>query len=42
MTGAVKKISLAVAAGPKGEIGLGNELLWHLPGDLKYFKNLTW
>lgn len=42
MTGAVKKISLAVAVGPKGEIGLGNELLWHLPGDLKYFKNLTW
>lgn len=42
MSGGVKKVSLAVAVGPGGEIGRGNELLWHLPGDLKYFKKLTW
>ena len=35
------KTSLIVAIGQNGEIGLNNSLLWHLPGDLKYFKNLT-
>lgn len=36
-----KKISLIVAIGENGEIGAGNDLLWHLPNDLKYFKTLT-
>lgn len=27
--------------GEKNEIGSGNQLLWHLPKDLKHFKNLT-
>lgn len=35
------KISLAVAVGANGEIGKENALLWHLPGDLQYFKRLT-
>ncbi|MDD4820819.1 MAG: dihydrofolate reductase [Flavobacteriales bacterium] len=35
------KISLIVAIGANGEIGFKNSLLWHLPGDLKYFKNIT-
>lgn len=34
-------ITLVVAAGNNNEIGKGNELLWHLPKDLKHFKNLT-
>lgn len=27
--------------GEKNEIGSGNQLLWHLPKDLKHFKDLT-
>ncbi|TDP52208.1 dihydrofolate reductase [Bacteriovorax stolpii] len=34
-------VSMVVAHGPKGEIGLGNKLLWHIPEDLKNFKKLT-
>lgn len=34
-------ISMVVAHGPKGEIGLDNKLLWHIPEDLKNFKKLT-
>ncbi|MBC7714270.1 MAG: dihydrofolate reductase [Rhizobacter sp.] len=34
-------ISMVVAQGPKGEIGLGNKLLWHIPEDLKNFKKIT-
>lgn len=34
-------ISMVVAAGPKGEIGKDNKLLWHLPEDLKNFKKIT-
>lgn len=34
-------ITLVVAAGTRNEIGKGNELLWHLPNDLKHFKKLT-
>ncbi|MEI6407759.1 MAG: dihydrofolate reductase [Bacteroidota bacterium] len=34
-------ISIVVATGKNGEIGKDNRLLWHLPADLKYFKNLT-
>jgi dihydrofolate reductase len=35
-------ISLLVAASENNAIGKDNQLLWHLPNDLKYFKNLTW
>jgi dihydrofolate reductase len=35
-------ISLLLAADQSNVIGLNNQLPWHLPNDLKYFKNLTW
>lgn len=35
-------ISLVVAASTNNAIGLDNKLLWHLPNDLKFFKNITW
>lgn len=35
-------ISLVVAASENNAIGKNNQLLWHLPNDLKFFKNLTW
>ncbi len=35
-------ISLIVAADENNAIGFGNKMLWHLPNDLKYFKNKTW
>jgi dihydrofolate reductase len=35
-------ISLIVAAGLTDEIGMSNDLLWHLPNDMKFFKNTTW
>lgn len=35
-------ISLIVAAASNNAIGRNNELLWHLPIDLKFFKNTTW
>lgn len=35
------KISLIVAYGKNKELGLNNELLWHIPEDLKNFKELT-
>ena len=35
-------ISLVVAASTNNAIGLNNKLLWHLPNDLKFFKNITW
>ena len=34
-------ISLIVAMGKNREIGKENQLLWHLPKDLKHFKDLT-
>lgn len=36
------KTSLIVAASTNNVIGVNNQLPWHLPNDLKYFKNLTW
>ncbi len=36
------KISLVVAASENNAIGKDNQLLWHLPNDLKFFKNTTW
>jgi dihydrofolate reductase len=35
-------LSLLVAADEKNVIGKNNTLPWHLPSDLKYFKNQTW
>jgi dihydrofolate reductase len=35
-------ISLIVAASSNNAIGKNNQLLWHLPIDLKFFKNTTW
>ena len=35
-------ISLVVAFAKDNAIGANNKLLWHLPNDLKFFKNLTW
>lgn len=34
-------ITIVVATGLKNEIGFENQLLWHLPKDLKHFKELT-
>lgn len=31
-----------LAASENNAIGKDNQLLWHLPNDLKYFKNKTW
>lgn len=35
-------LSLLLAASENNVIGKDNRLPWHLPQDLKYFKNLTW
>ncbi|MFM2232851.1 MAG: hypothetical protein RJB31_1552, partial [Bacteroidota bacterium] len=35
-------ISLVVAASENNAIGQNNALLWKLPNDMKFFKNLTW
>lgn len=36
------RISLIVAASTDNAIGKANALLWHLPNDMKFFKNTTW
>jgi dihydrofolate reductase len=36
------RISLLVAAAENNTIGKDGQLPWHLPNDLKMFKNLTW
>ena len=35
-------ISIVVAASDDNAIGRDNQLLWKLPNDMKFFKNLTW
>lgn len=35
-------ISLIVAVAENGVIGKDNALPWHLPGDMKFFKDTTW
>jgi len=35
-------ISFVVAASENNVIGKNNQLLWHLPKDMKFFKNVTW
>ncbi|MDO4762854.1 MAG: dihydrofolate reductase [Flavobacteriaceae bacterium] len=34
-------ITIIAAIGKNNELGKDNQLLWHLPEDLKHFKNLT-
>lgn len=34
-------VTIAVAMGQRNEIGFENQLLWHLPKDLKHFKEMT-
>lgn len=34
-------ISIIVAVGENNAIGKNNQLLWHMPADLKHFKNVT-
>ena len=41
MSAAENKAALIVAVGRRGEIGREQGLLWHLPGDLQYFKRTT-
>lgn len=35
-------ICLLVAAAENNAIGKDNQLLWHLPNDMRFFKNTTW
>jgi dihydrofolate reductase len=35
-------IAIVVAASSNNAIGKDNQLLWHLPNDLRFFKNTTW
>lgn len=35
-------ITLVVAASVNNVIGKDNQLLWRLPNDMRYFKNVTW
>jgi dihydrofolate reductase len=42
MTNDPMTISLIVAASTNNAIGNKGALLWHLPNDLKFFKNTTW
>lgn len=35
-------INVVVAASDNNVIGKDNKLLWHLPNDLAFFKNITW
>ncbi|ULQ56856.1 dihydrofolate reductase [Flavihumibacter rivuli] len=35
-------ISIVVAVSENQVIGKDNQLLWHLPNDMKFFKNTTW
>ena len=35
-------ITLVVAASQNNAIGKDNQLLWHLPKDMRFFKNTTW
>src|SRR6201996_4288282 len=34
-------VSIIVAIGENNAIGKGNQLLWHMPNDLKHFKDIT-
>lgn len=34
-------LSMIAAVGRNGELGINNNLIWHINGDLKFFKNIT-
>lgn len=36
------KLVIIAAIGENNELGKGNSLIWHLPGDLKFFKDKTY
>jgi dihydrofolate reductase len=35
------KLTIVAAIGENRELGKNNDLIWHLPADLKHFKSLT-
>ena len=37
----MKNISIIACVGKNLELGKNNDLIWHLPNDLKYFKSVT-
>ena len=37
----MRDLIIIAAIGSNGELGLNNNLIWHLPGDLKFFKKTT-
>lgn len=37
----MENISIIACVGKNMELGKNNDLIWHLPGDLKYFKKMT-
>ena len=37
----MKNISMIACVGKNLELGKNNDLIWHLPNDLKYFKKIT-
>ena len=38
----MKNLSLIAAIGKNRELGLDNHLLWHIPEDLAFYKEMTW
>ena len=34
-------VSIIAAIGKNNELGLNNNLIWHLSGDMKFFKTVT-
>ena len=37
----MENVSMIAAIGKNNELGKDNGLIWHLPGDLKFFKSIT-
>ena len=37
----MKNLKLIAAIGKNNELGINNDLIWHLPSDLKYFRKTT-
>jgi dihydrofolate reductase len=37
----MNRLNIIVAMARNGVIGIDNKMPWHIPGELKYFKNLT-